>query len=60
MLLSPGDEFIYRDAWGGISLLFAANQTSKTLMPNTTFVSMLLVLNQVFNIECWRLVSATA
>ncbi|XP_061380627.1 dipeptidyl aminopeptidase-like protein 6 isoform X2 [Danaus plexippus] len=32
-----GDEFVYRDAWGGISLLFAANQTSKTLMPNSTF-----------------------
>ncbi|KPJ18468.1 Inactive dipeptidyl peptidase 10 [Papilio machaon] len=32
-----GDEYVYRDAWGGISLMFAANQTSKTLMPNTTF-----------------------
>ncbi|KAG6460921.1 hypothetical protein O3G_MSEX012306, partial [Manduca sexta] len=32
-----GDEFVYRDSWGGISLMFAANQTSKTLMPNTTF-----------------------
>ncbi|XP_037874079.1 inactive dipeptidyl peptidase 10 isoform X1 [Bombyx mori] len=32
-----GDEFLYRDAWGGISLMFAANQTSKTLMPNSTF-----------------------
>ncbi|XP_045762120.1 dipeptidyl aminopeptidase-like protein 6 isoform X1 [Maniola jurtina] len=32
-----GDEFVYRDPWGGISLLFAANQTSKTLMPNSTF-----------------------
>ncbi|VVC86428.1 unnamed protein product [Leptidea sinapis] len=31
------DEFVYRDVWGGISLMFAANQTSKTLMPNTTF-----------------------
>ncbi|XP_013144764.1 PREDICTED: prolyl endopeptidase FAP, partial [Papilio polytes] len=32
-----GDEYVYKDAWGGISLMFAANQTSKTLMPNTTF-----------------------
>ncbi|XP_047506073.1 dipeptidyl aminopeptidase-like protein 6 isoform X1 [Pieris napi] len=32
-----GDEFVYRDPWGGISLMFAANQTSKTLMPNTTY-----------------------
>ncbi|KAM3956726.1 LOW QUALITY PROTEIN: dipeptidyl peptidase 10 [Aphomia sociella] len=32
-----GDEFIYRDTSGGISLMFAVNQTSKTLMPNTTF-----------------------
>ncbi|XP_048000890.1 dipeptidyl aminopeptidase-like protein 6 [Leguminivora glycinivorella] len=32
-----GDEFVYRDAWGGISLMFAANQSSKTLMPNTTY-----------------------
>ncbi|XP_053618067.1 inactive dipeptidyl peptidase 10 isoform X2 [Plodia interpunctella] len=32
-----GDEYVYRDASGGISLMFAANQTSKTLMPNTTF-----------------------
>ncbi|XP_049879871.1 dipeptidyl aminopeptidase-like protein 6 isoform X3 [Pectinophora gossypiella] len=32
-----GDEYIFRDAWGGISLMFAANQTSKTLMPNTTY-----------------------
>ncbi|XP_041968602.1 inactive dipeptidyl peptidase 10 isoform X2 [Aricia agestis] len=32
-----GDEYVYRDAWGGISLMFVANQTSKTLMPNTTF-----------------------
>ncbi|KAL4716430.1 hypothetical protein ACJJTC_015858, partial [Scirpophaga incertulas] len=31
------DEFIFRDAWGGISLMFAANQTSKTLMSNSTF-----------------------
>lgn len=32
-----GNEFVYRDPWGGISLLFAGNQTTKTLMPNTTF-----------------------
>ncbi|XP_046973505.1 inactive dipeptidyl peptidase 10 isoform X1 [Vanessa cardui] len=32
-----GDEFVYQDSWGGIALMFAANQTSKTLMPNTTF-----------------------
>nr|XP_049701899.1 inactive dipeptidyl peptidase 10 isoform X1 [Helicoverpa armigera]XP_049701900.1 inactive dipeptidyl peptidase 10 isoform X2 [Helicoverpa armigera] len=32
-----GDEFIFRDSYGGISLMFAANQTTKTLMPNTTF-----------------------
>ncbi|CAH2097781.1 unnamed protein product [Euphydryas editha] len=31
------DEFVYRDSWGGIALMFAANQTSRTLMPNTTF-----------------------
>uniref|UniRef100_A0A2H1WEG5 SFRICE_038216 n=1 Tax=Spodoptera frugiperda TaxID=7108 RepID=A0A2H1WEG5_SPOFR len=35
--LPSGDEFIFRDTYGGISLMFAANQTTKTLMPNTTF-----------------------
>lgn len=39
--LLTGDEFVFRDPWGGISLMFAANQTTKTLMSNTTFVSIL-------------------
>ncbi|CAG9131472.1 unnamed protein product [Plutella xylostella] len=32
-----GDAFVYRDGWGGISLMFASNQTTRTLMANTTF-----------------------
>ncbi|GBP78938.1 hypothetical protein EVAR_57889_1 [Eumeta japonica] len=36
------DEFVYQDPWGGISLMFAANHSSKVLMPNNTYVSIVI------------------
>ncbi|RZF33294.1 hypothetical protein LSTR_LSTR007639 [Laodelphax striatellus] len=38
-----GDEFIFRDEWGGISIYNAANLTSKVIMSNQTFRRMNLV-----------------
>ncbi|GLG95165.1 Venom dipeptidyl peptidase 4 [Gryllus bimaculatus] len=32
-----GEELLFRDQWGGISLLNAANLTTRTVMSNTTF-----------------------
>lgn len=38
-ILFSADELIYLDKWGGISLLFASNQSEKTLLSNQTYVS---------------------
>nr|CAD7459828.1 unnamed protein product [Timema tahoe] len=34
---SAGEELVFRDQWGGISMLNAANLTTKSLMTNQTF-----------------------
>jgi hypothetical protein len=39
--ICPGEEMVFRDQWGGISLLNAANLTTRSLMTNQTFVSFL-------------------
>lgn len=36
--LFPGDEFIFKDQWGGISLMNASSLVSRPLMSNQTYV----------------------
>lgn len=33
------DEFVFKDQWGGISIMRAANLSTRTLMSNQTYVS---------------------